>query len=100
MGMPLEEVIQRSTVLPAQLIGRTELGTLSAGAAADVAVFQLLEGTFGYTDCGRAKLLGHQKLECRLTLRAGQIVYDPNGLSMPLWEQAPEPYWKMPELQA
>jgi dihydroorotase len=96
MGMPLEEVVQRSTVLPAQLIGRTELGTLSPGAAADVAVFKLLEGTFGYTDCGKAKLVGSQKLECRLTLRAGQIVYDPNGMSMPLWEQAPEAYWKMP----
>lgn len=99
MGMPLEEVIQRSTVLPAQLIGRPELGTLSAGACADVAVFERLEGTFGYTDCGKAKMLGSQKLECQLTLRAGQIVYDPNGMSMPLWEQAPEAYWKMPELQ-
>ncbi len=100
MGMPLEEVIQRSTTLPAQLIGRPELGTLSAGAGADVAVFKLLEGTFGYTDCGKAKIVGSQKLECQLTLRAGQIVYDPNGMSMPLWEQAPEAYWKLPELQA
>jgi dihydroorotase len=99
MGMPLEEVVRRSTVLPAQLIGRADLGTLHPGAEADVAVLKLLEGTFGYTDCGKAKLVGHQKLECWLTLRAGQIVYDPNGLSMPPWEQAPEPYWKIPELQ-
>ncbi len=99
MGMPLEEVIQRSTVLPAQLIGRPELGMLSVGACADVAVFKRLEGTFGYTDCGKAKIIGSQKLECQLTLRAGQIVYDPNGMSMPLWEQAPEAYWKMPDLQ-
>ena len=34
-----------------------------------------------------------------LTLRAGQIVYDPTGLSMPEWEQAPAAYWRMPELQ-
>jgi dihydroorotase len=100
MGMPLEEVIQRSTFLPAQLIGRAELGTLRAGVVADVAVFKLLEGTFGYTDCGKAKLVGHHKLECWLTLRGGQIVYDPNGLSMPNWEQAPGPYWNMPELQS
>ena len=84
---------------PAQVIGRPELGTLSAGAEADVAVFELLEGTFGFADCGKAKLVGSQKLECRLTLRAGQIVYDPSGLSMPEWEQAPESYWEMPELQ-
>jgi dihydroorotase len=93
MGMPLEEVIQRSTVLPAQLIGRVELGTLSLGATADVAAFKLLEGTFGYTDCGRAKLLGHQKLECWLTLRGGQIVFDPTDPC--LWERAPEAYWKI-----
>jgi dihydroorotase len=99
MGMPLEEVIQRSTVLPAQLIGHPELGTLSAGGVADVAVFKLLEGNFGYTDCGKAKIIGSQKLECKLTLRDGQIVYDPDGMSMPQWEQAPEAYWKMPDLQ-
>ncbi len=99
MGMPLEEVIQRSTTLPAQLINRPELGTLSVGAGADVAVFKLLEGSFGYTDCGKAKITGSQKLECRLTLRGGQIVYDPDGMSMPLWEQAPAAYWKMPDLQ-
>lgn len=99
MGMPLEEVIQRSTSLPAQFIGRPELGTLSAGAGADVAVFKLLEGTFSYTDCGKAKIVGTQKLECQLTLRAGHIVYDPNGMSMPLWEHAPEAYWKLPEQQ-
>jgi dihydroorotase len=100
MGMPLEEVIDRSTRLPAQLIGRPELGTLSLGAGADVAVFKLLEGAFGYTDCGKAKITGSQKLECQLTLRDGQIVYDPNGMSMPRWEQAPAAYWKMPELQS
>ncbi len=100
IGMPLSEVIQRSTSLPAQAIGHPELGTLSPGAEADIAVFRMLQGDFGFTDCGRAKIVGHQKLECMLTLRAGQIVYDPGGLSMPEWEQAPEQYWKMPELQS
>ncbi len=42
---------------------------------------------------------GTRKLECQLTLRAGQIVYDPTGLSMPAWEQAPAPYWVNPTLQ-
>jgi dihydroorotase len=100
MGMPLVEVIKRSTVNPAQEIGRPALGTLSTGAEADIAVFQRLTGTFGYTDCGRAKILGNEKLECMLTLRAGKIVYDPTGLSMPLWEDAPDAYWVLPKLQA
>ncbi len=99
MGMPLPEVIYRSTVTPAREIGRPELGTLTVGAEADVAVLKQLTGEFGYTDCGKAKLIGHEKLECKLTIRAGQIVYDPEGLSMPFWEQAPAAYWRMPELQ-
>ncbi len=100
MGMPLREVIKRSTVAPAREIGHPKLGTLGIGSEADVAVFRHLSGTFGFADCGRAKLIGKEKLECILTLRAGKIVYDPTGLSMPEWENAPEPYWEVPTLQA
>lgn len=100
MGMPLEELIWRSTSRPAQVIGHPELGTLSQGADADIAVFRKLEGAFSYVDCGQATLAGSQKLECLLTLRAGQIVYNPDGLGMPEWEQAPASYWQMPLLQS
>jgi dihydroorotase len=95
IGMPLVELIQRSTQEPARLIQRPEYGTLTPGAEADVAVFQLHQGSFGFTDCGSARLMGREKLECRLTVRAGKIVYDPSGLSMPEWEQAPAAYWKL-----
>ena len=99
MGMPLTEVIKRSTTAPAREIGRPELGTLNIGSGADVAVLKLLKGAFGFSDCGRARMIGAQKLECVMTLRAGEIVYDPTGLSMPLWEDAPGPYWEMPAVQ-
>jgi dihydroorotase len=99
MGMPLQEVIMRSTVTPAREIGHPELGTLSVGAEADVAVLKHLEGMFGFADCGKAKMIGKEKLECAMTVRAGRIVYDPTGLSMPEWENAPEPYWEIPGLQ-
>lgn len=101
MGMPLQQVIACSTVAPAREIGRLDegLGTLNVGVEADVAVFERLHGQFGYTDCGKAKLVGTEKLECKLTVRAGEIVYDPTGLSMPVWEEAPAPYWEIPELQ-
>ncbi|MBV7329154.1 amidohydrolase/deacetylase family metallohydrolase [Chloroflexi bacterium TSY] len=78
-GMSLQEVIYRSTVTPAQEIGHPELGHLSVGAEADIAVLTVQEGRFGFIDCGRAKLIGDQKLECTMTLRAGEIVsVDPN----------------------
>lgn len=100
MGMSLQDVIMRSTLAPAREIGHPELGTLSVGMEADVAVFKLLKGTFGFVDCGRARIRGSEKLECAMTLRAGEIVYDPTGLNMPDWEQAPDSYWRLPELQA
>jgi dihydroorotase len=99
MGMPLQEVIARSTIHPAREIGHPELGTLSVGADADVAVLEHLHGAFGYADCGRAKMIGHEKLQCAMTLRAGEIIYDPTGLGMPEWEKAPAPYWVVPGLQ-
>jgi dihydroorotase len=93
IGMPFQELIYRSTVTPAQEIGRPELGHLTIGAEADVAVLKLQEGTFGFVDCGRAKMTGTQKLECLLTVRAGKVVYDPTGLTMPEWPDAPADYW-------
>src|SRR5437762_8931221 len=41
IGMPLADVVRRSTVNPAREIGRPELGTLTPGAGADVTVFEL-----------------------------------------------------------
>jgi dihydroorotase len=93
MGMPLDEVIYRSTVTPAREIGHPELGTLSEGAEADIAVLRLDEGQFGYWDCGRAKYIGGKKLTAQITIRAGEVVYDAEGRSMPVWEDAPPEYW-------
>ena len=95
MGMSLNEVIKRSTVAPAREIGHPELGTLSIGAEADIAVLRQDSGEFGYVDCGFARMNGDRKLSCELTIRAGEIVYDLNGRSTPLWEDAPPEYWQI-----
>ena len=51
MGMPLADVILKSTWAPAQALGRGEdLGTLKKGAAADIFVFELQEGSFPLED--------------------------------------------------
>jgi dihydroorotase len=93
IGVPLTEVIRLSTINPAKEIGHPELGHLSVGAEADVAVLKLIEGDFSFVDCGRARMFGDKKLECAMTVRAGEIVYDPSGFSMPEWPDAPAEYW-------
>ena len=88
LGVPLAEVVRLSTVAPARMIHRPELGTLSPGAEADVAVFELEEGDFGFVDSGRARMQGRQRLRCEMTLRAGQVVWDLNGRAWADWREA------------
>ena len=88
IGMPLDEVILRSTLTPAAEIGRPDLGTLSVGSDADVAVLDLAQGAFGFVDSGHAKMRGDRRLQCMLTVRGGKIVWDLNGLSRPDWRTA------------
>ena len=87
MGMSLQDVITRSTLNPAMVIKRTDIGNLSVGNEADVAVFNLRKGNFGYMDVRRMKLAGKEKLEAELTIRAGKIVWDLNGISAQPWEE-------------
>jgi dihydroorotase len=89
LGVPLAEVIMRSTVAPAKEIGHPELGTLTVGAEADIAVLDLAEGNFGFVDCGREKISGTQRLSAAMTIRAGEVVWNPNGLGLPHWKQGP-----------
>lgn len=89
IGMSLQQVIERSTWSPAKVINHPELGNLSVGSEADVAVFSIRKGNFGFMDTKRTKQRGTQKLEAELTLRAGKIMWDLNGLSVPDWDQKP-----------
>jgi len=96
MGVPLADLIRRSTVNPAHEIHRPELGTLSVGREADIAVLQELHGHFGYVDCGYAKMEGTSQIVARMTVRAGRILDDPSGLSMVQWEKARPQYFNIP----
>lgn len=85
MGMPLNEVIKASTWTPAQVIRHEELGNISVGAIADVAVLNLLQGNFGFYDKTGYKVEGKQKFECGMTIKGGKIVYDLNGIADPIY---------------
>jgi len=87
MGMPLDDVIARSTRNPAREIQREDLGNLSVGSPADVAVLRLEKGTFGFVDVFGARLQGSLKLACELTVRDGLVVYDLNGISREQWNK-------------
>jgi dihydroorotase len=84
MGMDLPSVIRAATWNPAREIKREELGHLSVGAVADVAIFSVRKGTFGYFDYTGHKIEGREKLECEITIRNGEILYDLNGIASPV----------------
>jgi len=84
MGMSLKEVVRASTWSPAKAIKREELGHLSPGAIADLVVFSLREGKFGFYETAGYKMTGNKKFECEMTIKGGRIVYDLNGIATPL----------------
>jgi dihydroorotase len=98
MGVPLDEVIRRSTMNPATEINRHDLGTLSVGREADIAVLEKLEGNYSYADNGNARMDGNVELVARMTVRRGKILFDPSGLSMVDWRKARKPYFAAPRL--
>jgi dihydroorotase len=88
MGMPLDQVIACSTWHPAREIHHEELGHLSVGDDADIAVLRLVQGDFGFVDSARLRMKGTQKLVAEMTIRDGRIVWDLNGMSSQDWDHA------------
>jgi dihydroorotase len=89
LGMSLEDVVARATWNPAREIHHEELGHLSVGGPADIAVLRLVKGDFGFLDARGTRLNGSQKLVAELTIRAGRVVWDLNGLAADDWQTAP-----------
>ena len=81
MGMPLNDVIRLSTSNAAKVINRPQHGHLTVGAAADIALLNLVKGEFGYMDAFGGTLAGQQRLLCEMTIMDGEVVWDWNGRS-------------------
>jgi dihydroorotase len=90
MGMKLQDVIKASTWNPASEIKRQDLGHLSVGAEADVAILNLRSGKFGMFDYKGFKIQSDKKLECEMTIKGGRIVYDLNGIAEPVFAPRPQ----------
>ncbi len=75
LGMELEEAVRRVTTTPARFVGmENEIGTLQAGAFADLVVVELREGEFPLTDAFDNTETGRQQLDPRYIFRAGRQI--------------------------
>jgi dihydroorotase len=90
LGLSLAEVIERATVRPAKIIGRPELGSLAEGTPADIALFQVVEGTFTFYDVAMQERSGDRLLVNTLTMVDGRIVPRQEPSALHPWAQLPE----------
>jgi dihydroorotase len=91
IGLSLQEVIAEMTSHPAHEIKREDLGNLSEGSVADIAVLSIEKGHYGFTDMQNTRVDGTQKLVAELTIKDGKIVYDLNGMEAKLWNEPLDP---------
>jgi len=62
LGMPFADVIAASTVNPARIIRRPDIGSLRAGSVGDATILAVEEGTFDYIDSRGQHLEGKQRI--------------------------------------
>jgi dihydroorotase len=91
IGLSVKEVVTEMTSHPAHEIKRDDLGNLSVGSVADVAILRLEKGKFGFTDMVNTRVDGNEKLICEMTIKDGKIVYDLNGMEARLWDEPADP---------
>ena len=87
MGMSTEDILERASWGAAKAINRPDLGNLSEGSIADIAITKILNGKFGFLDAAGFKLEGNKKFEAEMTIRAGKIVWDLNGMAGVPWSK-------------
>ena len=92
IGLTLNQAVTQMTSNPAHEIKREDLGNLSVGSVADVAILRLEKGSFGFTDMVNTRVDGNEKLICEMTIKDGKIVYDLNGISTDLWNVPAGPH--------
>jgi dihydroorotase len=90
LGMSLPDVIERATSRPAKAMRKPELGTLSVGSAADVALFQIEQGEFRYFDAEMNERSGRTRLRNTATLVDGVALPRVPERPMHTWARLPE----------
>ena len=62
LGMPLGEIVRATTLAPAQVVGRDDLGRLTEGAAGDATVLEIRDGSFELSDALGQTITGDRRL--------------------------------------
>jgi len=92
MGMPIGEVVARSTWEPAKMINHTELGTLAPGAPADISILEFQDRPAGLSDSGPTGyriMKADGRLINQVTIKDGTVRFDYDGLSKDDWSDTP-----------
>lgn len=80
MGMPLNEIIRATTIVPACVSGSPGESIIARGGRADFALLKLTEGSFRFKDSVGGIICGSQRIEALLTICNGNVVYDRDNL--------------------
>jgi dihydroorotase len=89
LGMPLADVITKTTIAPAKALGRDrEIGSLRPGTVADLFQFRIRNGSYTFTDTHLNPYRGERLIEPLLTVRAG-TPYRPGDISVTMRQLYP-----------
>lgn len=94
------ELFNLVTASPANYVGKPDLGHVGVGGEADIAVWSIRNGTFGFQDAAGGRITGTEKLECEMTFRAGELVWNLNARGGTPYETLPPLYGLNTEKEA
>lgn len=76
LGMNLNDIVAACTSTPARFMGmENEIGTLSPGACADVAILKPIDHECKFTDIFGRSIVGQELLLPQMTIRDGRILF-------------------------
>lgn len=97
LGLPIEQVIACATVNPAKAVG-LDAGTLSVGAAADIALFTVEDGAFWFYDSAMNERDGGSIIRNTATFVGGEELVRISERDPHFWVKVPK--WQEPAVGA
>jgi dihydroorotase len=86
LGLGLADVVAAATAAPAEVLGLAgEVGTLSPGAAADVAILKLQRGSFTVSDISGESRPANEMIGVSATIAGGRLLPFSAPPTPPVW---------------